>query len=81
MLGPALTPPLFIHSQDVFRLLPSLFCPVPVVEGVFGDFWAPSCGTPQRPTAPFFLEKHHGSCGAGAALSQRTSHSAFGVTP
>lgn len=59
MLGPDLRPPLlpFIHSQDVFCLLQSLFCSVLVVEGVFGDFWAPSCGTLQRPTAPFFLEK------------------------
>lgn len=35
----------------------SLSCSVPVLEGVFGDFWAPSCGTPQRPTTPFFPEK------------------------
>lgn len=38
MLAPDLRPLLlpFIPSQDVFRLLQSLFYPVPVVEGVFG---------------------------------------------
>lgn len=82
MLAPDLRPLLlpFIPSQGVFRLLQSLFYPVPVVEGVFGDFWAPSCGTPQRPTAPFFLEKAP-RCPCCLGCFEPTYILLLGVTP